>query len=289
MTSTDGVPGLVKATVRQSYDSTADDYARRRRMQSGNLGVLDRLVLDEVGVEKPRAILDLGCGAGHGTKRLLDLFGASALVVGLDLSESLVRLSKEMEPTASAAVADAELLPIPRGVFDLVVSNSVLHWLNAPRLGQTPEAALDELHRVLRPGGLVAMSIAGVGTARKFQRSFAEVIHDYRRRGLVDEAVHRPDPIGSLSLHEAVELFERAHMRVRRAWLAYEPVEYDHPADYAADVAAYGFGPYTASVPAAERAGFFDAVTARFASDQGSGRYAHDQYMIYISAERMDS
>jgi ubiquinone/menaquinone biosynthesis C-methylase UbiE len=278
--------GWITDSVRTSYDERADDYARSRTMQSGNLDRLARLLAEEARNRRIHRLLDLGCGAGHGLDQLPDLLGTTPCAVGIDLSEQLLVRAAARHREHAFVAADAADLPLADRSIDLVVSNSVLHWLNAPEHGRTPAPALAEVHRVLTPGGLLIASIAGVGTARRFQRSYAAVIDDLRRQGLVDDRRFRPDPIGSMALHDVIDLAQAAGLEVRRAWLAYEPVAYERAEDYAADVAAYGFGPYTAAVAAEHRAEAFASVTERFVADHGPGPYLHDQHMIYLSAQR---
>lgn len=88
-------------------------------------------------------VLDLGCGTGHNTR---ELQRRGATVVGLDLSPS--RPSSETPIVA----ADALRLPFAPSSFDVVLSSNMLE--------HTPSATtvLEELERVLRPGGTAWIS-----------------------------------------------------------------------------------------------------------------------------------
>jgi ubiquinone/menaquinone biosynthesis C-methylase UbiE len=90
----------------------------------------------------------VGCGQG------IDLaeFGLrGARVTGIDLTPRHVELAREhlasLQVDGEVVLGDAESLPFPDASFDRVTSNGVLH--------HTPDiqAALREIHRVLRPGG----------------------------------------------------------------------------------------------------------------------------------------
>ncbi|TNF27422.1 MAG: SAM-dependent methyltransferase [Deltaproteobacteria bacterium] len=186
---------------------------------------------------------------------------------------------------ATFAVADAEALPFEAGAFDVVVSNSVLHWLHDPELGRTPAKAVAELARVLRPGGWLALSVAATGTARRFQRAYHGVLAELAADGVALGRVRR-DPIGTMALHEVVEPCLAAGLDVVSASLSFEPVRYPDPAGYAADVAAYGRGVYLAPVPPARHDQAWDRVAAAFAAAEGPGPYLHDQYMSYVIARR---
>lgn len=83
-------------------------------------------------------VLDVGCGGG----RNLRWFRARGLeTLGVDVRAS----------GATNALADGAHLPVPDGSFDVVLSIAVLHFAND---AAHAHAMLDELHRVLKPGGL---------------------------------------------------------------------------------------------------------------------------------------
>lgn len=96
---------------------------------------------------------------GHGPGVLLGMLARRARnVTGVDPSPQMVRMARRRNAEAVRAgrvrvrVGSAEATGAPDASADLVVSvNTVAMW---PRL----DAALDELHRVLRPGGLLAVS-----------------------------------------------------------------------------------------------------------------------------------
>ena len=98
-----------------------------------------------------RRALDAGCGAAYGSRMLADA-GASE-VVGIDKDE---RVIAAMAPTMPAGVrldvGDVTALPYEAGEFDLVVCFEMIEHV------AEPERVLDELRRVLRPGGLLVIS-----------------------------------------------------------------------------------------------------------------------------------
>lgn len=90
-------------------------------------------------------ILEVGCGHGLFTERLIRL-GAS--VFPFDLCFPLISAANKRKGNHSLqySVASAHLLPFKTNSMDFVVGNAILHHLNV-------QAALDECHRVLKPGG----------------------------------------------------------------------------------------------------------------------------------------
>jgi SAM-dependent methyltransferase len=97
--------------------------------------------------------LDLGCGAGHVSFAAAP-FAAS--ITAYDLSEQMLAVvytSAQQRHLANIAVKQgaAEQLPFPDATFDVVVTRfSAHHWSDVP-------AAMQEVHRVLRPDGVAVV------------------------------------------------------------------------------------------------------------------------------------
>jgi ubiquinone/menaquinone biosynthesis C-methylase UbiE len=97
--------------------------------------------------------LEIGSGTGYFSLNLLQMRAIERLTAtdispGMlsTLSETASRLGIDVE----TAVTEAEVLPFDDGSFDLVFGHAVLHHI--PDL----DRALEEFHRVLRPGGAIA-------------------------------------------------------------------------------------------------------------------------------------
>lgn len=101
-------------------------------------------------------VLDVGCGRGRHLHAFMERDGVTAVGVDLNLDdltasrEGLVAFGGER---ALVARADALRLPFADGAFDLVVCSEVLEHL------PDYQTALDEIDRVTRPGGAVAVSV----------------------------------------------------------------------------------------------------------------------------------
>jgi SAM-dependent methyltransferase len=95
--------------------------------------------------------LDIGCGTGALTQTIL-AFAHPASVRGIDRSPDFIEFARlhTADPRASFAVGDAQALPEPDAVADVVVSGLALNFV------PQPELAVAELARVTRPGGVVA-------------------------------------------------------------------------------------------------------------------------------------
>jgi ubiquinone/menaquinone biosynthesis C-methylase UbiE len=100
--------------------------------------------------------LDVACGPGNFTREFARTLGDSGLAVGIDASRTmLARGVAEVEAAGLTNVAlirgDATRLPFHNGVFDGLCCFAALH------LFADPFAALDEMRRVLRAGGRIAI------------------------------------------------------------------------------------------------------------------------------------
>jgi ubiquinone/menaquinone biosynthesis C-methylase UbiE len=102
-------------------------------------------------------LLDLGCGTGSLARALADRLGEDGRVVGIDLApKQLQRARDKLARTPISAGllrATARELPFGANAFDGIVSSLVFHALP----DDVRARAIDEAHRVLRPGGFFAL------------------------------------------------------------------------------------------------------------------------------------
>jgi phosphatidylethanolamine/phosphatidyl-N-methylethanolamine N-methyltransferase len=101
-----------------------------------------------------RDILEIGVGTGL----TLPYFPADRRVVGIDLSEDMLRVAgqkvaeRKLTAVTGLSVMDACRLGLPDEAFNAVTAQFVI------TLVPDPEQALDEMDRVLRPGGEIVIS-----------------------------------------------------------------------------------------------------------------------------------
>jgi ubiquinone/menaquinone biosynthesis C-methylase UbiE len=105
--------------------------------------------------KKPFRILDVGCGTGSAVIDLKKMFGRNVEVVGIDVVKMQVELGiekiKKNAVWAELEWYDGENIPYPMEYFDAIYTSDVLgHVENVPKW-------LDELNRVLKKGGVLAM------------------------------------------------------------------------------------------------------------------------------------
>jgi len=124
--------------------------------------ILDLLV-QELKVS-PRCIIDVGCGTG----RLLGAVFArwpEAQLFGVDPAEQMVSEAKKLNSYAIFKVASAESLPFLDQTADIVLSSlSFHHWANQAK-------GLQEIARVLRPGGLFCLADHTILLAKLFGKN----------------------------------------------------------------------------------------------------------------------
>ena len=104
-------------------------------------------------VPAPHRVLDVGCGTGYLLRQLAARAPDAVELVGVDAAAPMVRVAQESnaDPRARFHAATAEHLPVPDGVFDLVVSTTSFdHWADQ-------EAGLRECARVMVPGGRLVL------------------------------------------------------------------------------------------------------------------------------------
>ena len=146
------------------FDDLAETYDRFRIGYACDL--YD--VLFEYGVSPGSSVLDLGCGTGLVAAELVR---RGAHVVGLDVSEAMLDRARSRVPTAAFHVGRAEALPFADAAFDAGVSAQAFHWFDRPR-------ALDELLRVVRPGGIVAVWWKGLMRGDNMRSMREEIAHE---------------------------------------------------------------------------------------------------------------
>ena len=104
------------------------------------------------GIEPGQRALDVGCGPGPLTRPLVDLLGAES-VAAVDPSEPFVDACRARVPGADVRVGVGEALPFGDDEFDAVLAQLVV------QLMEDRETGVEEMARVVRPGGVVAACV----------------------------------------------------------------------------------------------------------------------------------
>jgi trans-aconitate methyltransferase len=143
-------------TAQQQWN--AGDYARN---SSAQLQWAQELIakLDLQGCE---SVLDIGCGDGKISAQLAQA-AKDGKVLGIDLSEDMIRLASEQFPSTqfpnlSFLRMDAAGMRLDEK-FDVAFSNAALHWV------RDHVAVLAGVHTCLKPGGKILFQMGGRGNA----------------------------------------------------------------------------------------------------------------------------
>ena len=107
-------------------------------------------VVAELRAHGAQRIADIACGTGILAARIQAEVNP-AEIYGVDMSDGMLEQAKARSGAVTWLKGPAEELPFDDGSLDAVVTTSAFHFFNQP-------AAMREFHRVLAPGGLVAVA-----------------------------------------------------------------------------------------------------------------------------------
>lgn len=132
------------------------------------------------------AVLDVGCGVGQ--TLAAGSFGRGSRLSGVDCDAEAIEHGRRVHPELDLRLAPAEALPYEDGSFDLVYSRVALPYTRVPR-------AVAEMHRVLRPGGRLWLTLHPASMER---RRIATAVRTGRLREVIDRMYV---VVNSVSLH----------------------------------------------------------------------------------------
>jgi SAM-dependent methyltransferase len=150
------VPPSVVEEIRRSRRHprvTQFDYLHAQRLVDDLGDAVKRLPAE------PRDVLDVYCG----TRPYDDLFPAASRIVGFDIADRF----------GLADVVSSEFLPFPPDSFDVVLCTQAFYYIHEP------SEAVEEIRRVLRPGGTVLITVPVV-----WEYDTRTIEHRYTEPGL---------------------------------------------------------------------------------------------------------
>jgi SAM-dependent methyltransferase len=128
----------------RSFELVADLYERARPEYPPEAVAW---VASKLGLDSGSTIVDLGAGTGKLTRALL---GTGGYVIAVEPGDAMRAELQRALPDVEALRGAAESIPLADGSVDCVTVGQAFHWFRH-------DEALPELHRVLRPGGGLAL------------------------------------------------------------------------------------------------------------------------------------
>lgn len=143
-------PGREKQNIRNMFNSIAPGYDLANTLLSFGTDRLWRnKLIRELRPESPERIADIATGTGKLAALLRRKLKAE--VFGLDISENMLEIARKKYKDVFFMQADGENIPFPNQHFDaLTIAFGIRNFEN-------PLAGLREAHRVLKPGGTIAI------------------------------------------------------------------------------------------------------------------------------------
>lgn len=265
-------PAAQKAQTSALFDRIAPEYDAAG---PGCFAHFGRRLVEVADIEPGQRVLDVATGRGAVLFPAAERVGASGAVVGVDLAEGMVRLTREEAARRGVAVSlrvmDAEALDFPDASFDRVLCGFGIMFL--PRL----DRALGEFRRVLKPGGRVALSTWRVSQGQDLAATLAGL-------GLM-----RLDDVSALSFNTPERLetpltvagFTDAHAESAETIFRFADLE-----QYWQDARGTGLRRWLDALDAEQRERVLAALAARLAPHQrADGLYLASSAMLAV-AER---
>lgn len=200
-----------KERVADRFDNTRASYDLSALSQHATASRLADKLLKIIGADRHfNHAIEIGSGSGQLTK----LYQRELHIDKLELWD-LSSMPTESIPDGAVMVTDdaeARLFELPDDNVDLIVSASTLQWFNSPANG------IRQIQRILRPGGIAALSLYTKGTYDSLAKATGVSIN-YMEAEQIRDCVSNGYTIEHFAVDEAVTRFENSrqlieHMRL---------------------------------------------------------------------------
>lgn len=160
-------PRLQRRVQRYGWDKASSYY---EIFWQNQLKPAQDLLIEMADLQPEDTVLDIACGTGLVSFQILDKPGFHGRLLGTDISDKMVELASlridlKSEGRAQFQQMDAEELNLEKNSFDLTICSLGLMYM------PNPKKALEEMHRVLKPGGRAVAAVWG----RRAQCGWADI------------------------------------------------------------------------------------------------------------------
>ena len=164
--------GQIKQRIAGNFSRAASTYDQAARLQRR---VANRLMTALPKHHLVNTVLDLGSGTGTPSYELAQRY-PDAMVTGMDLAMGMLQFARQQscdQTSLNWCSGDIEALPFKSDCFDLVFSSLAIQWCHL-------EQVLQEVSRVLKPGGQFVFSTLANGSLRELDAAWMGVAQSNR-------------------------------------------------------------------------------------------------------------
>jgi ubiquinone/menaquinone biosynthesis C-methylase UbiE len=165
-------------------------------------------LVDHAGVSAGERVLDIGCGTGIVARTAAQRVAESGSVVGVDNSPGMLEVARSASAGVHSSIewreGAAEDLPVARNSFDAVLCQQAFQFFS------DRQKALEEMQRVLSPGGRAAFSVL---RSAEHNLTYQPVIDAFSRHGGENLGVMMQSPFQEWSASELRDLATQAGFR----------------------------------------------------------------------------
>lgn len=209
--------------VKELWERRAEEWdlhiVRRDKGHSNRFYLSDPVLLEYFKESQGKIILDAGCGNGYFSSMLAQ---RGARVIGVDISEKMIEFAKNHALAEGLKIdyrvdSVTELSSLKDRSIDRIVSNYVL--MDLPNF----EAAIQQFHRVLKPGGDALLVISHPCFPRKYRKNHSghSVCVEWEKPYMEDHVIQSP-PCPGFS-----EEFVAFHRPISKYWKVFKETGFD--------------------------------------------------------------
>ncbi len=176
----------------RAFEQVADVYERAR---PGYPPEAVAWIAGKLGLGEGSTVLDLGAGTGKLTRALLE---TGARVIAVEPGEAMLAELRRVVPQAEAMHGAAEDIPLEDASVDTVAAGQAFHWFRH-------DEALPEIHRVLPPGGGLALIWNGRDREAPVQQEVNELLAPFVPQNRIGATAWRTEPLVASELFGPVE------------------------------------------------------------------------------------